>query len=125
MRDDKLSIAPCSQFISLALVKKSKSTDSFSRDTFYGGVDQIIASKTPITMDEILKAGSRFVLVEGPPGIGKSTLCWELCRRWDTLKSFQGYDIVLLLKLRERRIQNASLLEDLKIKSCAGELCAK
>ena len=56
---------------------------------------------------------SQFVLVEGPPGIGKSTLCWELCRQWKTLPSLQHYKIVLQLKLRERRVQNATELKDI------------
>ncbi len=111
--DDKLSIAPCSQFISLALVKKEGAPDAFSRSTFHSGVDEIIASKTPLEMDALVTPDSRFVLVEGPPGIGKSTLCWELCRQWDTLKSLQHYKIVLQLKLRERRVQNATEINDL------------
>ncbi len=116
VRDDKLSIAPCSQFINLALISKSKATkkdDTLTKATFHGGVDQIIASKSPLELDDILKPGFHFVLVEGPPGIGKSTLCWELCREWDTLKSFRGYKIVLQLKLRERRVQKATSLTEL------------
>lgn len=113
LRDDKLSIAPCGQFISLALIKKGESMNRFSRETFHGGIDQIKASKYPIKIEQILKPSSKFVLVEGPPGIGKSTLCWELCRRWDGLKVLQNYDVVLLLKLRERRVQKATSLEEL------------
>ena len=70
-------------------------------------------SKIPIAMDNIVTPDSHFVLAEGPPGIGKSTLCWELCRQWDTLKSLQDYKIVLQLKLRERRVQNASSLQEI------------
>ena len=110
MRDDKLSIAPCSQFISLALVKQDDQINSFTKSTLHGGVDEINKSKIPVGMDAIVTSDSQFVLVEGPPGIGKSTLCWELCRQWDTLKSLQDYKIVLQLKLRERRVQNASSL---------------
>ena len=110
MRDDKLSIAPCSQFINLALVKQDDQIDSFTKSTLHGGVDEINKSKIPVGMDAIVTSDSQFVLVEGPPGIGKSTLCWELCRQWDTLKSLQDYKIVLQLKLRERRVQNASSL---------------
>ena len=110
MRDDKLSIAPCSQFINLALVKQDGQINSFTKSTLHGGVDEINKSKIPVGMDAIVTSDSQFVLVEGPPGIGKSTLCWELCRQWDTLKSLQDYKIVLQLKLRERRVQNASSL---------------
>ena len=101
--DDKLLISPCGDFISLALISKEKyslhSHDSFTKSTLHGGVDQILATKTPLDMDTLVTPGSRFVLVEGPPGIGKSTLCLELCRKWDTLKSLQEFEIVLLLKL--------------------------
>ena len=113
MRDDKLSIAPCSQFINLALVKQDDQINSFTKSTLHGGVDEINKSKIPVGMDAIVTSDSQFVLVEGPPGIGKSTLCWELCRQWDTLKSLKDYKIVLQLKLRERRVQNASSLQEI------------
>ena len=122
--DDKLSIAPCNQFINLAIIKKGAVPDAFSRSTFHGGVDEIVVSKTPLEMDALVTPDSRFVLVEGPPGIGKSTLCWELCRQWDTLTSLQRYKIVLQLKLREKRVQNAtSLLSEIFYHRRRRNLC--
>ena len=97
MQDDKLSIAPCSEFINLALVEKVS--------------DRV--SRTAIDVDAILTPDSQFVLVEGVAGMGKSTLCWELCRKWDTLESLKSYKIVLLLKLRESRVQNATTLDEI------------
>ena len=55
----------------------------------------------------------RLLLVEGPPGIGKSTFAWELCRRWDEIESLRDYHTVVLLKLREKWVLNATSLSDL------------
>ena len=55
----------------------------------------------------------RFILVEGPPGIGKSTFAWEVCRRWDEIESLRDYHTVVLLKLREKWVLNATSLSDI------------
>ena len=67
-------------------------------------------SEESLGLDSIVTPDSRFVLVEGDAGMGKSTLCWELCRKWDDLKSLQHYKIVVLQKLREMRLQKATTL---------------
>ena len=154
-------------YINLAMIKRgrlggSDARDEFTKRTLHGGVDQILASKTPINIEDLLipeqqsfYASSRlqiseihpssplhdmeqlcsrsfimplplgmdeskpkfnavrFVLVEGPPGIGKSTFAWEVCRRWDEIKSLRNYHTVVLLKLREKWVLNATKLSDL------------
>ena len=110
-------------YINLAMIKRdhhgSNARDEFTRRTLHGGVDQILASKTPINIEDLLvpEEGSsdpvRFILVEGPPGIGKSTFAWEMCRRWDEIKSLRNYHTVVLLKLREKWVLNATKLSDL------------
>ena len=106
-------------FIKLALVKKEKvskaQADNFTHLTLRGDIDQILGFKEPIKMDDILKAGDkvRLVVVEGAPGIGKSTLAWELCRQWPTLESLKRFSLVVLLRLREEGVQSATDISDL------------
>ena len=110
-------------YINLAMIKRghhgSDARDEFTRRTLHGGVDQILASKTPINIEDLLVPGEgsidpvRFILVEGPPGIGKSTFAWEVCRRWDEIESLRNYHTVVLLKLREKWVLNATKLSDL------------
>ena len=53
---------------------------------------EILKIKRQIIFDDLLKPtqhsdGLKFVLVEGAPGIGKSTLAKEICQRWATIVS--------------------------------------
>ena len=109
-------------YINLAMIERghqgSDARDEFTRRTLHGGVDEILASKTPIHIEDLLvpKEGSepvRFILVEGPPGIGKSTFAWEVCRKWDEIESLRSYPTVVLLRLREKWVLNATKLSDL------------
>ena len=109
-------------YINLAMISRGRhdrgERDEFTLKTLHGGVDQILESKSPINIEDLLSSGSsgepvRFLLVEGPPGIGKSTFVWELCRRWDEIESLRDYHTVVLLKLREKWVLNATSLSDL------------
>jgi hypothetical protein len=107
-------------YINLAIIGKGRydpsQRDQFTKSTLHGGVDQILQNKKPINFENLLtyyegRKPVRFVLVDGPPGIGKSTFAWEVCRRWD--ENFLEYNIVVLLKLREKWVLNATSLSDL------------
>ena len=53
----------------------------------------------------ILKGRQRCILVEGAPGVGKSTFAWKLCQKWGKGKILQQYRVLLLLRLREKRVR--------------------
>ena len=129
---DKWPPTPSITYIRLALVKKEKvsqgEADHFTRLTLQGEIDTILKTKQPITMEDVLKdSDTRLVVVEGAPGIGKSTLAWELCRQWPTLKSLKRFSLVVLLRLREEGVQTATAISDLlyhrntELCRCVGE----
>ena len=111
-----------SPYINLAMIRRERynheQRDEFTRRTLHGGVDQILKNKIPINIEDLLTPEDsgrpvRFILVEGPPGIGKSTFAWEVCRRWDEIESLRNYHTVVLLKLREKWVLNATSLSQL------------
>ena len=82
-----------------------------------GSLDVILKKKTPIDLSDIAKdvplLERKVILVEGAPGVGKSTLAWELCRRWERGEIAEQYQLVLLLQLRDQVIRKAQSLSDL------------
>ena len=109
------------KYIHLAVVKKKHVTkreaDVFTRATLYGNIDEIIGEKEPLEFTQIgiKQDGShaRMILVEGAPGIGKTTFSWELGRRWSEWKILQWYRLVVLLRLRDKRVREAKTIYDL------------
>ena len=66
--------------------------------TLHGNVDQILETKAPVKIEAILDNQPHCVLVEGAPGVGKTTLSWEICKRWARGELFQQYLVVMLLR---------------------------
>ena len=56
---------------------------------------------------------SKLVVIKGAPGGGKTTLSWELCKRWANGKVWTDYSLVVLLRLRDENVQKAVELVDL------------
>ena len=59
----------------------------------------------------------RFVLIEGEPGIGKSTLAKELTLRWvrQTNEYLNNFKVVIFIALRHETYRKANTFEDLLI----------
>ena len=111
----------CVPFISMIsiIVKKDSKKHWLHQDNLeYLQQDRNIKK---IQIEDILKPVSdkrlRFVLIEGEPGIGKSTLAKELALRWakksDQLLS--NYTIVIFIPLRLETYHKAKTIEDLFI----------
>ena len=93
-----------------------KSRDECIGHILHGDVQQILENRNSISIDQILeseKGNLKLILLEGAPGIGKSTLAWELCRKWDEFSCMAKYKLVILLRLREQSVQMISNLSQL------------
>jgi len=62
----------------------------------------------------------QFILVEGPPGIGKSVLLKEIAYRWGDKQVLKGFKFVLLVCLRDPTIQQITSIHDLLQMYCVG-----
>lgn len=109
---------PSKEYIRLTVVKNDKKC----RDQYIGFTlvkkEGNIKKRKEISIDEILQPDKenksfRLVLMEGAPGIGKSTLSWELCRQWDEIPCLKQYSLVILLRLREEAVRNITNVNQL------------
>ena len=113
------------KYINLAVVRKDNidksEMDKFTEATIHGNIDDITKKKQSLELSEVgrLVDGSlgRCVLVQGAPGVGKTTMAWELCRQWGEGKLLQEYSLLVLLKLRDSCVQKATAVTDLYIHS--------
>ena len=112
--------SPGGRFITLAVVEGGSCRDKFIGYPLLGNIKQVLNNRKEISIEQILEPVKgqnkpRLVLMEGAPGIGKSTLAWELCRKWEELSCMQQYSLVVLLRLREEKVQRISEVSHLFI----------
>ncbi|XP_065911432.1 protein NLRC3-like isoform X2 [Dysidea avara] len=62
----------------------------------------------------------QFILVEGPPGIGKSVLLKEIAYRWGDKQVLKVFKFVLLLCLRDPIVQQSTSVHELLQLFCVG-----
>ena len=91
--------------------------DRFTRESLRGDMDDVVYKKTAMELSELGEMGDssqpQVVLIEGAPGVGKTTFAWHQCRQWAEGELLQAYSIVLLLPLRDNNIRQISSLPDL------------
>ena len=86
------------------------------------GIDKVQGSgEENVCIDNILQPVSeeklRLVLIEGEPGIGKSTLAKELVSRWvkQSDENLNRFEIVIFIQLRSETYHNVKSIEDLLV----------
>ena len=115
--DKKYAPNESTKFISISVVEcKSeiltlRDQEQQMKNTQLGRVDKMLEEKgkMEVGIDDILKPkeGVSLVFVEGSPGIGKTTLAWELCKKLHR----KHYDLCVLLN-QENKIEEVKDLFD-------------
>ena len=116
------------KYIRLALIKQGRTTCDFryhavvelQEDYVRGKYDKILERKTEILLEEIFspmfcEGGIEIpirMLIDGAPGVGKTTLTREISQKWAKDELLKEYWLVLLLHLRERDISEAKAIDD-------------
>ena len=109
----------------LALVEKQDSSTQAESawHLLRGQVDETVklTENKEISVEDVLQPTdsslSLRVVIDGPPGIGKTTLCRKLLNMWSNgTLVHQQYDLVLYCPLRNSKIATATTLADLFVR---------
>lgn len=111
------------QYIRLALIEhieRLPNQESISKDLLRGNIDGIEGTKKAISISDVFahpegegKSKGLRVLMDGAPGVGKTTLCRKVSKDWACEAFLSEYKLVVVLHLRDRRIAKAVRIEDL------------
>ena len=104
---DEMLAHSATQYIDLTIIKGQQ-------ESMIGQIQD--KSDDTVTLFEALdveEEEKKCILIEGGPGMGKSTLAINICKLWAKGQLLQSYHAVILLPLREKEIQNAQTLGDL------------
>ena len=129
-----------SEYVNLFLTKFDNKTKKKKENLVSGYLNNILKNRQQLPHDTgVITIGDRplvltltdvlnvkeeenkIVLIEGGPGMGKSTLAIEICKCWTDGELLQEYDAVILLPLRDPEIQAANNIGDLLLVENKGE----
>ena len=98
---------------------KRRELDKFSRSTLRGDQDDVVYSKHHMDQGKIghptwpEKKQPRLILIEGAPGVGKTTFSDQFCYEWSQGKLLSNHKLLVLLSLRDNRVKSAKNGSDL------------
>ena len=113
-----------SRYVNLLLTKFDKKLKREREELVSGQLNNIMmrniplssADTRPLTIADVLNVKeeeNKVILIEGGPGMGKSTLAIKICKCWANDELLEEYDAVILLPLRDPEIQAAKTIKDL------------
>ena len=113
-----------SRYVNLLLTKFDKKLKREREELVSGQLNNIMmrniplssADTRPLTIADVLNVKeekNKVILIEGGPGMGKSTLAIKICKCWADDELLEEYDAVILLPLRDPEIQAANNIGDL------------
>ena len=116
-----------SEYVTLLLKRFNEQTQTSEENLISAPIDRLFSksfhgnNRTKgegecLTLADVLDVrgkNNKVILIEGGPGMGKSTLAIKLCKSWADGELLQEYDVVILLPLRDPEIQEAKNIKDL------------
>ena len=97
---------------------RRREADEFTKNTFRGDQDDVIYyKKYHMTEDQLCHSTYRkkpqLVLIEGAPGVGKTTFSEQYCYKWSQGKCLKDHTLLVLLPLRDNSVRSAKTVTDL------------